>query len=853
MKIIKVFISISFAGICILFFSTNSYSLQAENNWISGSLYIQEQETKESKCALNRFEGLAAVDGAPATSSYVGCEIPGDRFGFLHQGGIRRVDSSDIYQGVYAVKDTKFAYGWQYRKIVLEDNQSLWTAEGGDVLVETEYLADQDRTKIYVYTDLDNALYPTLVTGGVYYEYGINRSAPGTKMYEVDHKISSLKVTPDAKYVLAKSYDLDTNFDEVVKIDTIHDVIGHIVDKQRSDVDAITEDGRYVLLGYDIYDTQKCIDSSTTQKICQSRAIDEVVRAHYGAYIAFIDGRYAKFSEDGDSIELNASVVMPDYLGMGQLKTLNVSTYKLLDYLALGDSYSSGEGDTGKKANGSSYYISEFGLGGGCHVSSRSYPFLLKDAWGISDSGMKSVACSGARVLPDMYGNASNYLGQRRELVGKSAGDRQYMTRAALEDGTPGIVQQVEFVRKYRPKVVTLTGGGNDVGFSDVIKYCADGYKVGGKIPIDETCAYARDYDMLSDLYAYIDDQYEYNLNLVKAIKDASPKSKIYVIGYPYFVSSGLLCNASSVVLNLSERLMINGSVERMNNVLKHVAKDAGIIYVDIEDSLAGGRICEGSRYMTGPIGSFVHTGELASSNVYHPNADGQRKMFETIKEAIDNPRGTQLKELGVGILSHKKIVKENVAPPVVSKKGVTMLSIPEGIFQKGSKVKVEMYSEVTLLGEYVSTDQSGPFSVEVVIPGNVETGYHLLAITGEGDNGTSYQIQQFIEVTEDSLFDQSRPEYVSEPKPLSGTELRSRSTISSWSLDSQGNKNKLIVDNQPSSKELFDSSATPNEDSHSFGNWDVHKVYKYALIVLMFALIMLGWVYAKRKKTKDT
>lgn len=49
---------------------------------------------------------------------------------------------------------------------------------------------------------------------------------------------------------------------------------------------------------------------------------------------------------------------------------------------------------------------------------------------------------------------------------------------SALAFKKPGIVAQIEFVKKYKPKVVTLTGGGNDVGFADVLGYCASGASV---------------------------------------------------------------------------------------------------------------------------------------------------------------------------------------------------------------------------------------------------------------------------------------------------------------------------------------------------------------------------------------
>ena len=71
-----------------------------------------------------------------------------------------------------------------------------------------------------------------------------------------------------------------------------------------------------------------------------------------------------------------------------------------LDYLALGGSYTSGEGICGKGAYIlSSWYKRRKGL----PLGSRSYPFLLRDYYGIDNDKMASVACSGAVVMPGLY------------------------------------------------------------------------------------------------------------------------------------------------------------------------------------------------------------------------------------------------------------------------------------------------------------------------------------------------------------------------------------------------------------------------------------------------------------------
>src|SRR5690606_32712651 len=98
-----------------------------------------------------------------------------------------------------------------------------------------------------------------------------------------------------------------------------------------------------------------------------------------------------------------------------------------LDYLALGDSYSSGEGDTERdKRTGQKYYrswtdVEEDAAWGQprekCHISTRSYPYILAQGMALGDpvngpsTRWHSVACSGARIRDVSDGNPEAYLG----------------------------------------------------------------------------------------------------------------------------------------------------------------------------------------------------------------------------------------------------------------------------------------------------------------------------------------------------------------------------------------------------------------------------------------------------------
>lgn len=129
-----------------------------------------------------------------------------------------------------------------------------------------------------------------------------------------------------------------------------------------------------------------------------------------------------------------------------------------LTYLALGDSYTSGEGDLEKDANGITHYLPLTDIGSDtCHISSRSYPFLLRDAWGVEPKNMHSVACSGSWLIKDYMADPQTYLGQGDRLS-THEDDLDTVRQTALEKYIPGRVPQIEFVKNTNRTSSLLLG-----------------------------------------------------------------------------------------------------------------------------------------------------------------------------------------------------------------------------------------------------------------------------------------------------------------------------------------------------------------------------------------------------------
>ncbi|WP_037670382.1 SGNH/GDSL hydrolase family protein [Streptomyces griseus] len=219
-------------------------------------------------------------------------------------------------------------------------------------------------------------------------------------------------------------------------------------------------------------------------------------------------------------------------------------------YVALGDSYSSGVGAGG--------YISS---SGDCKRSTKAYPYLWNAAH--SPSSFTFAACSGARtddVLASQLGGL---------------------------DSTTGLV--------------SLTIGGNDAGFADVMTTCV--------LQSDSACV-----SRINTARAYVDPTLPGKLDKVySAISAKAPNAEVVVIGYPRFYKLGTTC------LGLSEtkRKAINDASDYLDTAVAKRAADHGFTFGDVRTTFTGHEICSGNSWLHSV--SWLNVGES-----YHPTAAGQ-------------------------------------------------------------------------------------------------------------------------------------------------------------------------------------------------------------------------------------
>lgn len=452
--------------------------------------------------------------------------------------------------------------------------------------------------------------------------------------------------------------------------------------------------------------------------------------------------------------------------GLGDRRVITLSApryypFGRLDYLAMGDSYSSGEGDIDGDGI---YYVKNTGSQFDCHLSSRSYPYMLSKYWGLNQITFQSVSCSGARIIHDYTARPEYYVGQNYLTRNKirSLG-KDIVVNEALRDFLPGYIPQLEFVRRYKPRVVTITGGGNDVGFANILTYCASPSWIDATW-VNSSCRYAADGSAKQELIYSIRNQYGSISLLIRKIRMVSPETKIYIIGYPQFISNpSVTCAFNAGSLDRKERSMIREMVTEMNNVLWRASTDNGAIFIDVEDSLEGGQLCAGSKYMTGIHQLFpskVFTGHYQES--FHPNALGHFKIAETIRHKVSDPLiggvSGDRDALSAAVYNSSPVVKmvNIISEHVMKVNSRVKIIVESGQFKPGSVIDIKAYSNEVSLGEFEVNSQGG-LSVEITLPENLRPGYHVLLLKGVDMLNNPMKLYQFItvlSVNEDDLDD---------------------------------------------------------------------------------------------------
>jgi lysophospholipase L1-like esterase len=230
-----------------------------------------------------------------------------------------------------------------------------------------------------------------------------------------------------------------------------------------------------------------------------------------------------------------------------------------VSYVALGDSYSSGLG--------AGSYISS---SGSCYRSYNAYPELWAQA--SSPSSFSFVACAGATTT-DVIDNQLSALSPDTTLI-------------------------------------SITIGGNDVGFASVMETCVLGSDSDCVNAVNQAESTAE-----NQLPGWLD-------TLYGDMRADAPNARVVVLGYPqlYDLAYSSVCPG----LSTTKRKKLNEGAGVLDSVIQQQAAKYGFTYGDAIAAFSGHELCDPTEWLKSVDWSWFE-------DSYHPNKAGQAGGYEPL------------------------------------------------------------------------------------------------------------------------------------------------------------------------------------------------------------------------------
>ncbi|MEI2723902.1 MAG: GDSL-type esterase/lipase family protein [Verrucomicrobiota bacterium] len=334
-------------------------------------------------------------------------------------------------------------------------------------------------------------------------------------------------------------------------------------------------------------------------KLIWSRSTPTVV---HKALIAESTGIYIVVVSDASSGFDNTGSYMIDF----------ASDADRFSYVALGDSYSSGEGIP-------PYRDLEDNFWSGCHRSTRAYSthiHLPEDTTPIAqraDSKFDFFACTGATTDNVRAGGETQRNGEPPQLSPGNAVD-------ASRD------------------LVTITIGGNDAQFFRIFLFCMVHPDCNG-IKLFEPYSELTLGDFAPLLLAYVGAKVH---DVHAEIKAATPNAATIVLGYPILLS-GNECPAaqfppfgeSDLKLSASEQAYLRGLNIQLNSVIEASAADVGLHFVPVANRFVGHEVCGDLDPWINGVVLFNPTFNPRAS--VHPTARGQQEYANAVNDYLES------------------------------------------------------------------------------------------------------------------------------------------------------------------------------------------------------------------------
>jgi hypothetical protein len=346
------------------------------------------------------------------------------------------------------------------------------------------------------------------------------------------------------------------------------------------------------------------------------------------------------------------------------------------DYVAMGDSYASGEGVLPFSADSDYNYA---GMTHSCHRSIEAYPELVtrpgqstpiaqQAAQPGSATSFAFLACSGSETnavswdtdvvdqnptswdihrYVDWGGYGLNY---------GSPSDPSAISTPTLAPTAAELPQADQGWLNPETSLVTLTIGGNDARFSDIMQACSQtdlivsfdgngcssaGYHMQrSNGVIDQDPLYKMEPAVIALLKAHLEGVY-------KAIAAAAPNAMIVVLGYPRLFPGDQNPSAPcapdlAVDFPIPDVAFLNQMGDTMDQTISQAVSDVNaqtgrVFYIDPNNIFEGHRVCDSQPWINGIVNEETSTSGTSTPGVnsFHPNVFGQAAFAQLVNDFL--------------------------------------------------------------------------------------------------------------------------------------------------------------------------------------------------------------------------
>ncbi|RNL83450.1 SGNH/GDSL hydrolase family protein [Halostreptopolyspora alba] len=264
------------------------------------------------------------------------------------------------------------------------------------------------------------------------------------------------------------------------------------------------------------------------------------------------------------------------------------------NYVALGDSYSSGDG-AGDYAPGTDE--------NGCWRSANAYPELIADDTDFAGE-LGFFACSGQRghAMLDSLDSADSQIGRITEHT----------------------------------SLVTIGIGGNDLGFTSVLRTCMM------RVPLLDSgncVGQESDIDKRMDKF---DDTVD---EVLTEIRDRAPDARVLVLGYPRLFPAEP--ESMYYTLTANDQRWLNEVGQRLNQQLEDAVTEVdedivdgdntgSVEFVDTFNALDGHEVSADEAWVNGVVLRDLTENVSIDRSTFHPNAEGQHAVSKRIRKQIE-------------------------------------------------------------------------------------------------------------------------------------------------------------------------------------------------------------------------